>query len=221
MTIAALIDKYDNYELVRNEIAAILLAETSSQQALATAEGKDPTLWAFDVYLERFNPWERYINDRTEKTPIVNVWYDSDTTDLGASELISRQKHDGIFHIDCYGRGISRSDGGAGHVPGDRDAVLEAQRVTRLVRNIIMSSTYTYLNMQGVVWRRYVQNRMIFQPSDNQRPVQQVMAGRLTLAVEYNETSPQYEGDTLELISAEVSRADDGKVYFTAEYDVT
>jgi len=221
VTIAALIDKYDNYELVRNEIAAILLAETSSQQALATAEGKDPTLWAFDVYLERFNPWERYINDRTEKTPIVNVWYDSDTTDLGASELISRQKHDGIFHIDCYGRGISRSDGGAGHVPGDRDAVLEAQRVTRLVRNIIMSSTYTYLNMQGVVWRRYVQNRMIFQPSDNQRPVQQVMAGRLTLAVEYNETSPQYEGDTLELISAEVSRADDGKVYFTAEYDVT
>jgi hypothetical protein len=221
VTITALIDKYDNYELVRNEIAAILLAETSSQQALATAAGKDPTLWAFDVYLERFNPWERYINDRTEKTPIVNVWYDSDTTDLGASELISRQKHDGIFHIDCYGRGIARSDGGAGHVPGDRDAVLEAQRVTRLVRNIIMASTYTYLNMRGVVWRRYVQNRMIFQPSDNQRPVQQVMAGRLTLAVEYNETSPQYEGDTLELISAEVSRADDGKVYFTAEYDVT
>jgi len=221
MTIQSLIDKQDTYEVIRDQIAAILLAETTSQQALATGEGKDPDLWAFDVYVERFNPWERWQNDRSEGTPIVNVWYESDSTDLGASEMAYRQKHDGLFHVDCYARGVSKADGGTGHVPGDKAAVLEAQRVTRLVRNILMASTYTYFGLRKTVWRRFVQNRVIFQPTYNDRPVQQVMAGRLTFAVEFSEYSPQYEGETLELISAQVKRADDGKVYFTADYDVT
>jgi len=48
--IEQLIDKQDIVEIVRDEIAAMLLLEESSQRALATAAGKDPQRWAFAVF---------------------------------------------------------------------------------------------------------------------------------------------------------------------------
>ena len=45
MTIQALIDKQDSFEIVRDKIGLILASESASQQALATAAAKDPDLW--------------------------------------------------------------------------------------------------------------------------------------------------------------------------------
>jgi len=42
--IDTLIDKEDNFTLIRNEIAAILAVEVASQKVLATAASKDPAL---------------------------------------------------------------------------------------------------------------------------------------------------------------------------------
>ena len=216
--IQELIDKTDNFETIRDQIASILAIETASQQALATAGGEDPDLWKLLVYTERSNPWERYLNS-DDQTPIVNVWFDSATCDASASNVVERQKLDGRYHIDVYGRGVSRSDG-AGHIAGDKEAATEAHRAIRLVRNILMSAYYTYLNLRGVVWRRWVDSITIFQPQEIERSAQQIVAGRVTLAVEFNEFSPQYVAETLELLSVQCTWADDGEVvYCEAEYD--
>jgi len=215
--IQSLIDKQDNFELIRDEIASIIALETASQQVLAVTAGEDPTLWELKVYTERANPWELYLNGEVT-TPIVNVWYDSYNSDGGASDTIQRQKVDGLFNIDCYGRGTSQASG-AGHVAGDESAAKEAQRCIRLVRNIIMSAHYTYLNMRGVVWRRWPQVHTMFQPQETDRASQAVMACRLGLSVQFNEFSPQYEAETIELISATVNRASDGALYFEAQFD--
>ena len=216
--IQSLIDKTDNFELIGAEIAAILAVETVSQQVLATAAGKDPDLWALAVYRERSNPWERYLNS-DDTTPIVNVWFDSATYDAAASNTIKRQKADATYNIDCYGRGISQADG-AGHVAGDKKAATEAHRCLRLVRNILMASQYTYLGMQGTVWRRWPQSITVFQPQEIERSAQQIVAARLALEVQFNELSPQYEYETLEQLNVSITKETaDGLVYITAQYD--
>ena len=71
--ISALIDKLDNYEIIRDRVALILKEEQASQQLLATEAGKDPSLWGLRVFIERSNPWEfmRTDNGRppTDRTP--------------------------------------------------------------------------------------------------------------------------------------------------------
>lgn len=154
-----------------------------------------------------------------DQTPIVNVWFDSSTFDERSSNNIERQKCDGRYHIDVYGRGLSRADG-AGHIAGDKEAATEAHRAVRLVRNIVMSAYYTYLNLRGVVWRRWVESITVFQPQEIERSTQQIVAARLTLNVQFNEFSPQYVAETLELLSVQCTFADDGEViYCEAEYD--
>lgn len=215
--IQTLIDKQDNFEIVRDQIAALLAIETANMQALATAAGKNPDLWKFLVYLERSNPWERYLNS-DDTTPIVNVWFDSMAFDGASGNVVKRQKGDAVYHIDCYGRGLSR-DSGSGHVAGDKEAATECHRVIRLVRNILMSGYYTYLNLRPLIWRRWIDSITIFQPQETDRSSQQIVAGRINLSVGFNEFSPQYVAETLELLSVQVTNADDGLVYVEADYD--
>ena len=69
--IAELIDKQDNSEIVRDQIAAILATEVANQQALATADGKDPADYKLRIYTERSNPWEAFLNDQTDCKRVV------------------------------------------------------------------------------------------------------------------------------------------------------
>lgn len=218
MTIQSLIDKQDTFEQVRDEIAAILAVESASQQALAVTAGKDPALWALKVYTERSNPFEALRAD--DNTPIVNVWYDSSDFEQGRSNIVERQLSSSVFNIDIYGRGEARENG-AGHDAGDDLAAREAQRATRLVRNILMAAEYTYLNMRGVVGQRWPQNIKTFQPQLDNRNVTQVVATRIAFRVNFNEFSPQYEPQTLDLLSVQVERAEDGEIYINADYDYT
>jgi hypothetical protein len=222
--IDTLIDKRDNFEIVRDEIAAILLAETTSQQALAIAEALDPRLWKFDVYLERSNPWSDWIDlpatdaNPADVTPIVNVWLNNLGFDMAASDIVERQKTTGTFHIDCYTYAPSSDALGGGHDPGDMRSALEVHRLVRLARNIMMAATHTYLGMQGLVWRRWISAIDIFQPDLASRQAQQIGAARITLLVDFNEFSPQVTGAALELISVNVKRAETGQIYFTADF---
>ena len=138
-----LIDKQDSFEVIRDQIAAILATETASQMALATAATKDPQDWKMRIFTERSNPWEQWLNEQTDKSPIVNVWYDNSNFDPSASNIVERQGTDAIFNIDCYGYGVSSDDGATGHNPGDKEAALAVQKALRLVRNILMAAEYT------------------------------------------------------------------------------
>jgi len=223
MNITTLIDKQDTSEIVRDEIAAILVAEVAGQKALALADAKDPREWELRVFLERNNPWGSFLDPKTEQLdnpPIVNVSLDSVNYEPRASNVIERQKGTGTYHIDCYGYGLSEDDFSAGHTPGDERAALEAQRAVRLVRNILMAGYYTYLGpgLRGTVWKRWMNGVTMFQPQIDNRAVQNIVAARLALQVEFNEFSPQVVGDTIDLVSATVKRQETGEVYFVANY---
>ena len=179
--IQELIDKQDNFEIIRDQIAAILKTESVSQMEKAESAAKDPNLWKLRIYTERSNPWEQFTGEVADTSPLVNVWFDNETFDERASNTHQRQKTEGIFNIDCYGMGISSDEPGAGHKPGDKEAALEVQRAIRLVRNILMSSTYTYLGLRGTVWQRWPQAISVFQPQENERPVEHVVGSRIAL----------------------------------------
>ncbi|MCP4209824.1 MAG: hypothetical protein GY767_22675 [Shimia sp.] len=215
--ITRLIDRPDGFEIVRDQVAAILATEQANQQALATAAGKDPSPWALNVYQERSNPWEQYLNNQNDLTPIVNVWFDSASYDQGAGGVVDRQCSDAIINIDCYGCGVSTDDGDD-NTAGDTAAALNAQRALRLVRNIIMASEYTYLDLRGFVGGRMPQSIKAFQPQTSAPTVQQIVATRLALKVRHNEFSPQYEYETLETLAATVKRSGDGRILIQTEY---
>lgn len=208
--ILELIDKVDNVEVVRDQIAAILAVELAHQTTLG-AELMPR------VFLERANPWGEFIDAVPAQAPIINVWFDSANYDGAASNIVERQKADAIYNIDCYGCGVA-VEAGAGHTPADIAAALEAQRAARLVRNILMAGVYTYLGLRGVVWKRWPQALTMFQPQIDNRATPRIVAGRLAFAVQFNEFSPQYEGEELEGISIEVMRAETGELYLRADY---
>jgi hypothetical protein len=219
--IAELIDKQDNFEVIRDQIAAILATEVANQMALATAGGKDPDNWKLRIFSERSNPWEQLLNEQVDRSPIVNVWFDNSNFDPAASNISERQKTEGVFNIDCYGYGISSDEVGGGHNPGDKEAAFEVHKALRLVRNILMAAEYTYLGLRGVVWQRWPQSITVFQPQLDGRQMQQIVGARLAFRVVFNEFSPQVPAETLELVSVDVKRTEDGEIVVEADYDYT
>jgi len=219
--ISTLIDKQDSFEIVRDQIGAILTTEIASQMSLATAAGKDPQDYKLRVYTERSNPWENFQDNPDDRSPLVNVWYDNSNFSLTKSNISERQASESIYNVDCYGYGLSRDDGAAGHIPGDRDAAFEVQKALRLVRNILMAAEYTYLGLRGLVWQRWPQSVTVFQPQLDARQMQQIVGARLSLRVAFNEFSPQVEPVEIELISIDVIRKEDGEVVVDADYDYT
>jgi hypothetical protein len=220
--IESLIDKLDTAEIVREQLAAILFNETTSQQALAVLAAKDPALWALKVFVERSNPWEEFADpppqgSQRDLTPLVCVSWDKSDDDEKASDVVERQRVHAVFNIDVYGAGVSR-DTDDGHQPGDLAAAEERDRALRLVRNILMAGHYTYLGLRGVVTGRFRVSTEAFEPPLNEQPKVRVRAARLALRVSFNEFSPQVQGVPLELIALTVKRSETGQVLFTAEY---
>lgn len=220
--IEKLIDKLDSFEIIRDEIAAILKVNISRQKGLAIEAGKDPTLWDFNVYSERSNPWEEFQDpEQGPRPPIVNVWFDSMEAQESRSDTVERQMYSGIFNIDCYSYGIS-SETLDGHTSGDEDGAKQVHRVIRLVRNILMAGEYTYLGLprrdKQFVWGRMVQTVNVFQPAADDATIQNIIGARIVFRVNFNELSPQVEPQTLEILSAQVIRAETGEILLKTEY---
>lgn len=219
--IDTLIDKQDTFEIVRDQIAAILVTEVANQKVLAAGESKDPALWDLEVYTERSDAWEKFLNQDADEVPVVNIWYDNSNFDKSASNVMERQKTDAVYNIDCIGFGVAQSNG-AGHKPGDREAAISSQRALRLVRNILMAAEYTYLGLtRGTAWDRWPQSVTCFQPTIDGNAVQNVWGSRIQFAVSFNEFSPQVAAVVLEKITAEIKRTVDGKIVLETEYDYT
>lgn len=217
--ITQLIDKLDTFEIVRDKIAQILATESAAQVSLATAALKpNPGLWALKVYTERSSPWD-CVDPNTDV--IVNVWFDSTSVDEAASNVVRAQAMRGTFNVDVIGFGNSGPNGSGGHRPGDEVAALNAQRGLRLVRNILMASSYTYLGLRSLVGQRMPQSITTFQPQLNSNPADHAVGARLALGVRYEEFSPQFEPATLLELGVRVERAEDGRVLAELEYNYT
>lgn len=218
-----LINKQDTFELVRDKVAQILADESANQMVLAAGAGFPPAEWKLDVYTERSNPWEKWLNDtsQTNNAPIVNVWFSSDNFDMAQGNVVESQAATGTINVDCIGFGVSRPDGSGGQIIGDELAAKEAARAVRLARNILMASQYTYLDMRGLVARRWVESRAFQQPQLGEQSVQKIVGARLALGVKYLELAPQYQGQLLEQVGIDLLRASDGRVLAQLEYDYT
>lgn len=215
-----IIDKLDTFEIMRDHIAQILKDELQNQVNLADADAlADSENYKMKVYTERANPWEQYLEDKPCTTPIVNIWFDSEIFDKKGSNINERQKTVAHYNIDCYGYGKSANIPSGGHRRGDKQAAYESHRAVRLVRNILMSNINTQLQARGVVWERWIDNITSFQPQQDDRAIQHVLATRIKLAVTFNEFSPQSTHDVLEIVSVEIKRASDGEVLAQLEYN--
>lgn len=215
-----LITAVDGFEAVRNAVAAIIAAEQTSQQAKATAAGQDPALWKLRTFIERANPWEMFRDGVTDLSPVINVWYDSSSTDLNASDLSARQMTSSTIHVDCIGYAESAASG-SGFLSGDEQAAKVAQRGARLVRGILMHGKYRYLGLPDIVGRRYLQNRTMFQPANGADPVQRVVGCRLTFSVDHIETIGIEEYEEIEQIFVTMQYAPDGEVIAEMDIDVS
>jgi len=218
--IDTLIINPDRAEVIRDEIAAVFVSELSNQQTLATGAGEDPQQWSAAIYTERANPFEVFLNDQQNVTPVVNIWIDNSVYDRTPSNSFERFDTKTTINIDIYCRGVSTNVPSAGHVAGDETAARDVSRVYRLLRNIIMSAEYTYLNMRGVVSQRWPVSFKSFQP-DAESAIQNVCAGRFVLEVRHLEYSPQITPETLELISMQTKRGLDGQIILQTDYDYT
>jgi len=231
--LTSLIDKVDGFEIVRDQIAAILAVESAQQQAFAKQADKDPKEWELRVFIERTNAWHFFGDGdttaddeegsenrpRPETTPIVNVWWDGSSFDPARGDVVESQIAAGTFNVDVYGYGRSRRTD-AGHDSADELAAREVQRAVRLVRNILMAGTYAWLGLVGFVGRRWVTSLKTFQPQSENRQVDNIMAVRLELAVDFPESSPQVEGQELELISLECFRKETGQLLLRTDFPI-
>ncbi len=211
--IAEILAKRDNAEIIAEQIAGLLKTEASPANAIR-------------VFLERSDPWTEFLDaseqHAPESIPIVNVQYDSGTFDMSKSDVVRKQHTTSVFHVDCYGYGSSADNAlTGGQLVGDERATEEVKRAVRVVRNVLMAAKYTYLDLRGVVWRRWVQNIQIFRPAQDSRPVQRVIGARVTFHVDHHEFSPQVEGEPLEhvFVTANLYRdPETSEVLFTADF---
>ena len=215
-----LIDKQDNFEIVGLQIAAILAQETADQQVLAIAASKDPELWKFDVFSEKFNPFGQFQNDKTP-VPVVNVWYDTSNFNPANGNVSTNQKDDAIYNIDVYAAVSATDNQSGGHNPTDESTVLQLHRVIRLVRNIIMHPDNVYLKLQGTVWQRWINSKEKFQPQIGDRPIEGIIADRISLSVSFNELPVNESFPTIEVIGITVRRDIDAKIILEADFDTT
>ena len=217
--ITELINKQDNFELIRDQVAAILALEIDSQMGLALAAGLNVDDWKVRVFSERSNAFEEFLNAPSDTSPIANVCLIIRRLSLLLVMWWSVRKAQDFFNIDCYGYGLARNNPNGGHIPGDQEAAFESNKAARLVRNILMASSYTYLMMRGVVWHRWIDAINVFQPEPDTTSLERIVASRVLLKVDFNEFSPQYVPQELELLTVDVNRLSNGELIVESDYD--
>lgn len=223
MTLQSLIDKQDSSEIVRDQIAGILVAELTNQQALAVLAAKDPLDWTLDVYIERDFPIEDWLNTDTDLTaatvPKVSISVETSTRiDASSSVPGAKQVYEVTYTIDVLARGVNAEEAGAGYTPADNDARIRCQAAVRLVRNILAATENRRLQLPSIVWghphfRTFEYGQA---PIEETQPNFSVWNGRGRFIVQMTEFSPEYEGEPLELVRIDVS--DDGGVIMSTEF---
>lgn len=171
MALITTIIPLQSFELVRNQLGAILIDEIHNQSVL---NGNNADIDA-KVWLERIVPF-----DKTEM-PAVNIMLSNGTYDE-----FNIKQDDGtyIINIDVYTSGKSTAAN-----DGDKLAMLKLQRLIGIIRAIIQDPKYYTLGFNlPFVMKRKIESIQISEPTLQDDALHSVM-GRLSLSVKVPETT--------------------------------
>lgn len=213
--------KKDNFELIRDKVALLLVNESARQQGLAEDEDEDPTPYKLRVFIERTNPFDSYLTSSADMGPVVNVWYDGSEFDKSKSNVSDRQFVTSMITVDCFAYAQSASTT-LGHTSGDEFAAREAQAAARMVRNILMHDDNKYLGFgRGIVSRRWVRSVDAFLIPNGSPGVQRVRGVRISLEVDHLETTDLMDENMIEFINLQIRHASDGEIIAEMDFDYT
>jgi len=169
------------FEVVRDQIAAIITLELAFQYSLYTpaellADPKQKVLQA-SVYTERMVPVT--IDERE----MVNVQFAFSDFE-GASQVTTSDQSDAVhtFFIDCYSKGEANSNSSA-----SKDSRFRLQRLVGAIRAILMSPHYIRLGFDPPSLKRRKITRLEMAEPKNEADAQASTIGRIILEVEIPE----------------------------------
>jgi hypothetical protein len=174
-----LISEPDSVEIVRDQIAALLSLEFQNQYELASRAG-DPYSYDYNpgIYIENHRPYD---NPDSKLISVINVILQKTSFSPGNPRL-GQQKGKAVFWIDCAAAG---NDFQEAH--DDTCAARRAWKLARVVRRIIMSDQYAYLQLRGTVGSRIITTLEAGSPDNQGDSALALIVIRITLEVEYLE----------------------------------
>jgi len=214
-----LIDLSSNpIQLVIDKVSEILVNETANQQSLATAEGKDPELYKFRVFADRFNPFD---NMREDRTPLVSIKESDDSKKLSVSGNHGKQQKLLTLNIDCFGVGKAEQTA-EGHRPADLDASQDCRRLANLVNKILKADINENLQLdRKIVNSVNIVSEQYLEPDFDSRQLGPVVVKRITLQCNVMDLPEINHGVELQCILVDIERSDSGEIYASCEYDYT
>lgn len=205
-------------EVARDTLAAIIVAEAASQQALAIAAEADPAPYAMRVYVERF--MLDVVGDSDELAPAVNVYLETSDPDYERS-IAQGVRAEHVIRCDIYGIGEAYASDGGGHVTADQAASLGAQRAHRLIRQWLLSAQHERLDATaGVLSCRWggVKYSAVELPGTTQasRPV---MLAQSRWRISCEETAPRVQPIPLAGVLLHVTQDPGGQLIMSRQFE--
>lgn len=185
-----------NFELIRDQIAVIILDELQNQYTRRPTE----TEFNAGVWLERGIPFDR------KELPAVKVYFAASSYDQDGR--VSSQGECRI-HVEVTAGAKSTIDDN-----GDKLAALRVQKLIGAIRFILKHPTYNRLGFAG---RPYIKGITVTdirmsEPTEQQDGLHTI-AGQLVLQVRYEENNGDLTTDSLTPISTAVKIDDTDKGY--------
>lgn len=179
-----------NFEVIRDAIAAILLTEFVGQTELRATiipPIVDPKLdFITKIWLERFTPF-----DKTE-LPAINVYLSNG--DYISKEYSGKVTAEYTYIIDVYSSAKTTADGS-----GDTLAAITLQKITGMCRAILENPQYRTLTLaRGIIGRLGVSEFSISKFEPNGDAANTIM-GRISFNVMAIETAELQSGVPMEI----------------------
>lgn len=179
----------DNIEIIRDQIAALLVVDFENQARLAAElDVKSRRDYDVAVFVENENPLQ-YVDDAEPDSnpfPCVNISVDSVNPEKGTGS-VNNQNMVATVYLDVYATGNTGSAEDFGMRAG-----LKAWKTARLCRRILRAEKNTYFRLRGIVgnvgWKFQA-----FEPDSGQSAIR-VRIVRITLTIPYVEDVEITEG---------------------------
>ena len=215
-------------ELVRDQIALIIITELPKQKAIAVdlAANQPATLQGIQAQTDLDNGVYDIINNIftekgtqfTEKQlPGINIVYGNSGYSATEGDNINQQVSNSNYAIGVHFEGIHEQTGDV-IKKGDEKAARVTARTLGLLRGILMSGQYKTLGdeFKGIIWKRRVTSLDVLQPDYQEINGRHGIVGLLNMEVKFSEIGPAIDGvqlaATINNIRVKLRTDDDGKV---------